>query len=92
MMSHQIKFLGSLPIFLILVFLIPNASAQETLDKPLVYDVQITLMDISDVDYANGGYSLSFWIRLSSDEIDFSTTPPPIIDFVNGKIDVIDHE
>jgi len=65
---------------------------QKTIDEPLVYEVQITLMDISDVDYANGGYSFSFWITLSSDEIDFSTTPPPVIDFVNGKINDIDHE
>jgi len=61
-------------------------------NEPLVYDLIITLMDISDVDYANGGYSLSFWLTIESDEIDFTQIPPPEIDFVNGKIDDVEHE
>ena len=61
-------------------------------DGPLVYDVKITLMDISVVDFANGGYSLSFWVTLTSDDIDFSKIPPPPIDFVNGKVESIEHK
>ena len=61
-------------------------------NSPLMYDVTITLMDISDIDYENGGYSLSFWIKLYSEDIDFTLVPPPEIDFVNGKIDEIVHE
>ena len=76
--------------------LIQFAEAQEvpenTVNEPLVYDLTITLMDISDVDYANGGYSLSFWLIIESDEIDFTQTPPPEINYVNGKIDDIEHE
>jgi len=87
----------------ITVFFAPDAFAQETVDEkfydieeyikdgPIVYDVKITLMDVSDVDYANNVYTLSFWITLTSDEIDFSSIPPPPIDYVNGKIDQVDH-
>ena len=75
--------------------LIPFAQAIEIfeeLDEQIVYELSITLMDVSDVDYANGGYSFSFWLRLESEQVDFTQTPVPAIDFVNGKIDLIEHE
>ena len=59
-------------------------------EGPLIYEIDIYLLDVSDIDYVNGGYSLSFWITLASDQIDFEETPPPQIDFVNGKIDSIE--
>jgi len=66
--------------------------SKENVNAEGLYDVQITLIDISDIDYANGGYSLSFWITLTSDEIGIAEELPFAIDYVNGKIDAIEHE
>jgi len=71
---------------------LPVAQAQESTDEQRVYETRINLMDVSDVDYANGGYALTFWITLSSDDIDFTKTPPPEIDYVNGRIDEVVYE
>jgi len=71
-------------------FSAPLINAQETENAPSLYDVEIDLLDVGDIDYTDGKYSLSFWITISFDDLDVTT--PPEIDFVNGRVDEIEHE
>ncbi len=67
----------------------PMAFAQETIDpeiKPDVYDVGIALSNIGEIDTRSGAYELTFWVTISSDEVDFLKNPPPKeMDFTNGE-------
>lgn len=80
-----------IPIFALLsvstIFLLTNnAYAQET--SPTKYDVEITLIDIGEINTKQGSYDLKFLLTLSSNDVDFTKMEkPPVIDFVNGDLD-----
>jgi len=75
--------------------IIQFAEAQEEAEVIVdqrVYQIRITLMDVGEIELKTGSYQVTFWIALSSDDIDFYEIPPPVVDYVNGKIETIEHE
>lgn len=63
--------------------LFPNAQADEDVKK---YDVEITLIDVAEINLEEESYDLTFWLTLTSDDIDFTIDEIPEINFVNGKV------
>ncbi len=67
----------------------PLTFAQEIIEpeiKPDVYDIGILLTNIGEIDTKSGAYELTFWVTISSDDVDFLKNPPPKeMDFTNGE-------
>ena len=69
------------------LILISNTAYAQT-STPIQYDVDITLIDIGEINTKEGSYDLKFLLTLSSDDVEFTTMEKlPVIDFVNGDLD-----
>ncbi|MBP0134061.1 MAG: hypothetical protein ITD40_03750 [Nitrosarchaeum sp.] len=51
--------------------------------------IGIYMMDIEKIDRETGAYDVIFWVTETSDDYNFLTQPPPIIDYENGYVDEI---
>ena len=61
---------------------------EETNEKPVIYDVQVTLQDVDGIDLKRNSYHLRFLVELESKDVDFTQMETlPEIDFVNGDVD-----
>ncbi len=68
------------------VFLFANNAYAQT--ASINYDVEITLIDIGEINTKQGSYDLKFLLTLSSNDVDFTKMEKlPVIDFVNGDLD-----
>lgn len=73
--------------FAFVLILISNTAYAQT-SPPIQYDVDITLIDIGEINTKEGSYDLKFLLTLSSDDVEFTTMEKlPVIDFVNGDLD-----
>jgi len=63
--------------------------AEDEIDEiPIIYQVQVTLVDVGDIDLKRTSYHLRLLVELESDDVDFTAMENlPTIDFVNGDID-----
>lgn len=52
--------------------------------QPTQYNIAIQLMNVRNVDRLNGTYDMTFWVIITSDKIDFTASPPPEFEFVDG--------
>lgn len=69
------------------IFLFSNNAYAQTM-APINYDVEITLIDIGEINTKQGSYDLKFLLTLSSNDVDFTEMEKlPVIDFVNGDLD-----
>lgn len=72
-------------VFVMILF---SGTAYAQTTPPIQYDVDITLIDVGEINTKQGSYDLKFLLTLSSDDVDFTTMENlPVIDFVNGDLD-----
>lgn len=67
-----------------------DAFAEDGIDdaNPVIYQVQVTLVDVGDIDLKDASYHLRLLVELESDDVDFTAMNNlPTIDFVNGDLD-----
>ena len=63
-----------------------DAFAQNS-TNPVKMKIGIDVMNIGKIDKETGSYDMIFWVSESSDDYDFTTQPPPIIDYENGYVE-----
>ena len=92
MLSKKIMVIGLLAFFIfpstILDTTIPNVQAEfpkcTQFDETVIYKIGVIIIDIGDIDLKTGTYNVTFWIFISSDQVNVEDYPLKI-DFVNGK-------